>query len=99
QADSIARTLDPELDPIALLEDEARDLMLFEAERNLQPDQLLSTLFTQLGPLAACPAAWARSPTDSRPGRSKSESCPATSRVWSTSCVRSPTGSARRSSS
>jgi ubiquinone biosynthesis protein len=55
QADSIARTLDPELDPIALLEDEARDLMLSEAERNLQPDQLLSTLFTQLGPLVRLP--------------------------------------------
>jgi ubiquinone biosynthesis protein len=55
QADSIARTLDPELDPIALLEDEARDLMLSEAERNLHPDQLLSTLFTQLGTLARLP--------------------------------------------
>jgi ubiquinone biosynthesis protein len=55
QADSIARTLDPELDPIALLEDEARDLMLAEAERNLAPDQLLSMLFTQLGPLTRLP--------------------------------------------
>jgi predicted unusual protein kinase regulating ubiquinone biosynthesis (AarF/ABC1/UbiB family) len=55
QADSIARTLDPELDPIALLEDEAGDLMLVEAERSLQPDQLLSLLFTQLGPLTRLP--------------------------------------------
>jgi len=55
QADSIARTLDPELDPIALLENEARNLMLAEAERNLAPDQLLNTLFTQLGPLTRLP--------------------------------------------
>jgi ubiquinone biosynthesis protein len=55
QADSIARTLDPELDPIALLEDEAGELMLVEAERNLQPDRLLNMLFTQLGPLTRLP--------------------------------------------
>jgi ubiquinone biosynthesis protein len=55
QADSIARTLDPELDPIALLEDEASELMLVEAERNLQPDRVLSMLFTQLGPLTRFP--------------------------------------------
>jgi len=55
QADSIARTLDPELDPIALLEDEAGDLMLAEAARNLAPDQLLSTLYTQFGPLTRLP--------------------------------------------
>ena len=55
QADSIARTLDPELDPIALLEDEARGLTRAEVERNLHPDALLSTLFTQLGPLKRLP--------------------------------------------
>jgi len=55
QADSIARTLDPELDPIALLEDEARGLTRAEAERNLHPDALLSMLFTQLGPLTRLP--------------------------------------------
>ena len=55
QADSIARTLDSGLDPIALLEDEAGELMLVEAERNLQPDRLLSILFTQLGPLLRLP--------------------------------------------
>jgi ubiquinone biosynthesis protein len=55
QADSIARTLDPQLDPIALLEDEARDLMLIEAERNVQPEHLMSMLFTQLGPLTRLP--------------------------------------------
>jgi ubiquinone biosynthesis protein len=55
QADSIARTLDPELDPIALLEDEAQALMLAEAERRLEPNQLLSLIFTQLGPLTRLP--------------------------------------------
>lgn len=55
QADSIARTLDPTLDPIALLEDEARNLMLIEAERNLAPEHLMSMLFTQLGSLTRLP--------------------------------------------
>src|SRR3954462_14314277 len=55
QADSIARTLDPELDPIALLEEEAGQVMLAETARNLAPDQLLSTLYTQLGPLTRLP--------------------------------------------
>jgi ubiquinone biosynthesis protein len=55
QADSIARTLDPELDPIELLESEARDLMVAEAEHSLHPDQLLSTLYTQLVPLTRLP--------------------------------------------
>jgi ubiquinone biosynthesis protein len=55
QADSIARSLDPQLDPIALLEQEAQSLMLTEAERRLDPEQLLSLLFTQLGPLTRLP--------------------------------------------
>jgi ubiquinone biosynthesis protein len=55
QADSIARTLDPELDPIVLLEDDAGELMRAEAARNLAPDQLLSTVYSQLGPLTRLP--------------------------------------------
>jgi ubiquinone biosynthesis protein len=55
QADSIARTLDETLDPIALLEDEAGDLMLIEAERNLEPERLMSMLYTQIGPLTRLP--------------------------------------------
>jgi predicted unusual protein kinase regulating ubiquinone biosynthesis (AarF/ABC1/UbiB family) len=55
QSDSIARTLDPELDPIALLEGEAGDLMLSEAARSLAPDHLLSTLYTELGQLRRLP--------------------------------------------
>ena len=55
QADSIARTLHPELDPIALLERESQGLMLAEAERNLEPEQVMSMVFTQLGPLTRLP--------------------------------------------
>ena len=55
QADSIARTLDPTLDPIALLEDEARGLMMSEAEKRLEPEALMTLLFTQLGPLTRLP--------------------------------------------
>ena len=55
QADSIARVLDPELDPIALLEEDALVVMLQEAERRLEPNQLVSYLYTQLEPLARLP--------------------------------------------
>jgi predicted unusual protein kinase regulating ubiquinone biosynthesis (AarF/ABC1/UbiB family) len=55
QADSIARTLDPELDPIQMLEEDASDVMLAEAERRLQPNQLFAYAFTQLEPLARMP--------------------------------------------
>jgi predicted unusual protein kinase regulating ubiquinone biosynthesis (AarF/ABC1/UbiB family) len=55
QADSIARVLHPELDPIALLEEDAVELMLRETERQLEPSQLLSWLYTQLEPLSHMP--------------------------------------------
>jgi predicted unusual protein kinase regulating ubiquinone biosynthesis (AarF/ABC1/UbiB family) len=55
QADSVARTLDPTLDPIALLEEEARSLVLTEAERRLEPNQVLTTIFTQMGSLSRLP--------------------------------------------
>ena len=55
QADSIARTLDPSLDPIALIEEESLELMLAEAEARLEPNQLFSMLFTQLGSLSRLP--------------------------------------------
>jgi predicted unusual protein kinase regulating ubiquinone biosynthesis (AarF/ABC1/UbiB family) len=55
QADSIARTLDPELDPIGLIEEESLELMLSEAESRLEPEQLFSLLFTQLGALSRLP--------------------------------------------
>jgi ubiquinone biosynthesis protein len=55
QADSIARILDPELDPIALMEEEALEVMLVEAERRLQPNRLFAYLYTQLDPLTRLP--------------------------------------------
>jgi predicted unusual protein kinase regulating ubiquinone biosynthesis (AarF/ABC1/UbiB family) len=55
QADSIARVLDPELDPIALIEDEAVEVMLIEAERRLEPNRLFAYLYTQLDPLTRLP--------------------------------------------
>jgi ubiquinone biosynthesis protein len=55
QADSIARTLDPELDPIALIEEESLELIVTEAEARLEPNQLFSYLFTQLGAVSRLP--------------------------------------------
>ena len=55
QADSIARVLDPELDPIALMEEDALEVMLIEAERRLEPNQLLAWAYTQAEPLARMP--------------------------------------------
>jgi ubiquinone biosynthesis protein len=55
QADSIARTLDPNLDPIELLQEDALAVMLQEAERRLEPQQLLGYLFTQFDSLARLP--------------------------------------------
>jgi ubiquinone biosynthesis protein len=55
QADSIARSLDPELDPIELIEDEAVELMVAELEQRLDPNRLLGALFTQAGPLGRLP--------------------------------------------
>jgi ubiquinone biosynthesis protein len=47
QADSIARTLDPLLDPVAQLREDSLDVMLEEAERRLRPDELLAYVQTQ----------------------------------------------------
>jgi ubiquinone biosynthesis protein len=55
QADSIARVLDPELDPIALLEEDSLEVMLREAERRLEPNQLLAWIYTQLEPAGRLP--------------------------------------------
>ena len=55
QADSIARTLDPELDPIELLDEDSMLLLLREAERRVEPTHLLSYLFTQVEPLLRLP--------------------------------------------
>jgi ubiquinone biosynthesis protein len=55
QADAVARVLDPELDPIALLEEEAIEVMLVEAERRLEPNRFFAYLYTQLDPLTRMP--------------------------------------------
>jgi predicted unusual protein kinase regulating ubiquinone biosynthesis (AarF/ABC1/UbiB family) len=55
QADSVARALDPELDPIVLLEEDGMAAMLQEAERALEPNQLLALGYTQLEPLVKMP--------------------------------------------
>ena len=55
QADSIARTLDPELDPVALIDEGSLSLLLREAERRVEPNQVLSYLFTQVEPLLRLP--------------------------------------------
>ena len=55
QAESIARSLDPTLDPVELLRSEGWKVMAAEAERRLEPSQLLAFTFTQLQPLARLP--------------------------------------------
>ena len=55
QADEIARTLYPKLDPIELLEEDALEVMLGEAERRIEPDQLVANLYTQIDPLLRIP--------------------------------------------
>jgi len=55
QADSIGRTLYPELDPVELIETETVDVMVLEASRRLEPNRLFATLYTQLDPLTTMP--------------------------------------------
>jgi len=55
QADSIARTLDPELDPVGLLSEDALEVMLREAERRLEPNAFFTYLFTQLDAVSRVP--------------------------------------------
>ena len=55
QADSVARALDPTLDPIELLEEDGVAAMFQEVERRLEPQQLLALAYTQLEPLVRMP--------------------------------------------
>jgi len=55
QAESIARTLDPQLDPVQMIRAEGWTVMAQEAERRLEPNQLLAFGFTQLQPLIRLP--------------------------------------------
>jgi ubiquinone biosynthesis protein len=51
QADSIARVLDPELDPVALIEEPSLEVMVRETERRLEPNRLAAYAYTQVAPL------------------------------------------------
>ncbi len=55
QADSVARSLDPELDPIELLEEGGVEVMLRETEQRLEPSNLLALAYTQAEPLLRLP--------------------------------------------
>ncbi len=55
QAEEIARTLDPKMDPVALLRSEGLSVMAQEAQRRLEPNQLHAFSFTQLQPLLRVP--------------------------------------------
>ena len=55
QADSIARILDPELDPVALIEQESLEVMTHEVEHRLEPNRFAADAFTQLAPLLRLP--------------------------------------------
>jgi ubiquinone biosynthesis protein len=55
QADSIARRLDPELDPVALIEEQSLEVMVREVERRLEPNRFAAYTFTQLAPLTGIP--------------------------------------------
>jgi predicted unusual protein kinase regulating ubiquinone biosynthesis (AarF/ABC1/UbiB family) len=55
QAEEIARTLDPTMDPVEMLRSEGWNVMAAEGERRLEPSQLLAFTFTQLQPLARMP--------------------------------------------
>ena len=55
QAESLARTLDPSLDPVEVLRSEALGVLASEAEHRLEPSQLLALSFTQLQSLLRMP--------------------------------------------
>jgi ubiquinone biosynthesis protein len=55
QADSIARVLDPDLDPVSLIEKETVDVMILETSRRLEPNRLFAQIYTQLDPLVSMP--------------------------------------------
>jgi ubiquinone biosynthesis protein len=55
QAESIARMLDPSLDPVQIIRAEGWSVMAQEVEKRLEPNQLLAYTFTQLQPLLRLP--------------------------------------------
>ncbi len=55
QADEIARTLHPELDPVGLIRDQSYRIVAAEAERRLEPSSLLAFAAPQLEELTRMP--------------------------------------------
>jgi predicted unusual protein kinase regulating ubiquinone biosynthesis (AarF/ABC1/UbiB family) len=55
QADEIARTLHPELDPISLIREHSYRIVATEAERRLEPESLLAFVAPQLDELSKLP--------------------------------------------
>jgi predicted unusual protein kinase regulating ubiquinone biosynthesis (AarF/ABC1/UbiB family) len=55
QAEDIARTLDPSMDPVEIIRGEERDVLLRDLERRLDPNQLVAFAFSQLQPLMRMP--------------------------------------------
>jgi len=60
QAEEIARTLDPTMDPVELMRSEGLRVMAAEAERRLEPTQLAALAFTQVQPLLRMPRRMAQ---------------------------------------
>ncbi len=71
QADSIARLLDPELDPVSLIEEQALEVMVREAAHRLEPNRLAAEAYTQLMPLAKLPRHVAQLATNLEQGSLK----------------------------
>jgi ubiquinone biosynthesis protein len=55
QADSIARTLDPQLDPVELVEEDALNVILGDVGRSLERNRVVAGAFTQIEALARLP--------------------------------------------
>jgi len=60
QAEEIARTLDPTMDPVELMRSEGLRVMAAEAERRLEPTQIAALAFTQVQPLLRMPRRMAQ---------------------------------------
>lgn len=99
QADSIARTLDPELDPVDLMGDEMYEVMLSDAERALSSGRMASYAFTQFEPLMRMPRRLSQLVERAENGTLGVGAAPPTFAAWRRSCGRSPTGSAAPSAS
>ncbi len=55
QADSIARLLDPDLDPVALIEEQSIEVMAREVSHRLEPNRAAAFALTQLAPVLQLP--------------------------------------------